>query len=135
MQNSLKDFWKNKENEERQRNKEKDKICEKVYFLIIVPCAYAAWISDIIWIVHEIGTAQYIVSTSEGDELFNTTVRLNFIAGNCWLVAAIESLRHQVNRESFSEVVQACGNDLEFRWDNNFGGGQILDPFIQLQWI
>jgi aminopeptidase C len=62
---------------------------------------------------------------------------LNSIAGDCWLVAAIESLRHHVNQEFFSEVVQAHGDDLEFRWgvksDNNFGGGQILDPFIQLQ--
>jgi hypothetical protein len=67
----------------------------------------------------------------------NTAVNLNFIAGDCWLVAAIESLRHEVNRESFSEVVRPCGNDLEFRWAvkslNISAGCQILDPFIQLQ--
>jgi aminopeptidase C len=46
----------------------------------------------------------------------NTSVSLNLIAGDCWLVAAIESLRHEVNRESFVEVVRPCGNALEFRW-------------------
>jgi hypothetical protein len=40
---------------------------------------------------------------------------VNIIAGNCWLVAAIESLRQESNQEAFNEVVQANGKDLEFR--------------------
>lgn len=38
--------------------------------------------------------------------------------GDCWLVAAIESLRHQFNQESFNEVVQGYGNDQKFRFWN-----------------
>jgi len=43
-------------------------------------------------------------------------VRENFITGDCWLVAAIESLRQENKWKAFKEVVQINGNDLEFRW-------------------
>jgi hypothetical protein len=43
-------------------------------------------------------------------------VRQTFIAGDCWLAAAIESLRQENNQRAFEEVVQINGNNLEFRW-------------------
>jgi hypothetical protein len=52
----------------------------------------------------------------EAGKTTNTAVRLNFITGDCWLVAAIENLRQKNNQRAFEELVQINGNTLEFRW-------------------
>jgi hypothetical protein len=56
------------------------------------------------------------VSRHEGDKATDTAVRHNFITGDCWLAAAIESLRQKNNWRAFEEVVTTNGNVLEFRW-------------------
>jgi len=56
------------------------------------------------------------VTRHEADKTTNIAVRKNFITGNCWLAAAIESLRQVNNRRVFEEVVQINGNVLDFRW-------------------
>jgi len=74
------------------------------------------------------------VTRHEAGKTYNTAVWQNFITGDCWLAAAIESLRQENNWRAFKEVVQINGNDLEFRWGvpilYNSEGVQILDPLI-----
>jgi len=43
-------------------------------------------------------------------------VRQTFITEDCWLAAAIESLRQENNQRAFKEVVPINGNNLQFRW-------------------
>jgi hypothetical protein len=57
------------------------------------------------------------VTRHEAGKTYSTAVRQNFITGDCWLAAAIESLRQENNRTAFEEVVQINGNNLEFRWE------------------
>jgi len=61
-------------------------------------------------------------------------MRQNFFTGDCWLAAAIESLRQENNQRAFEEVVQINGNNLEFRWAvpilYTSEGVQILYPLI-----
>jgi hypothetical protein len=61
-------------------------------------------------------------------------VRQKFITGNCWLAAAIESLRQPNNKEAFEKVVPINGENMEFRWGvpilYSFEGVQSLDPLI-----
>jgi hypothetical protein len=56
------------------------------------------------------------VTRHEAGKTYNNAVRLNFITGDCWLAAAIESLRQENNRTALEKVVQINGNDLDFRW-------------------
>jgi len=57
------------------------------------------------------------VTRHEADKTTNTAVTQNFIAEDCWLAAAVESLRQENNQRAFKEVVQTNGNNLEFRWE------------------
>jgi hypothetical protein len=78
--------------------------------------------------------AQGFVTRTEEDITMNAAVRQNFITGDCWLAAAIESLRQENNRRAFEEVIHMNENNVEFRWGVPIlyfsEGVQSLDPII-----
>ncbi|XP_021921749.1 calpain-2 catalytic subunit-like isoform X2 [Zootermopsis nevadensis] len=57
------------------------------------------------------------VKEINADAVFHSDRRTRFQQGeigNCWLAAAIESLRQESNQEAYNEVVQVNGSELEF---------------------
>jgi hypothetical protein len=78
--------------------------------------------------------AQGFVTKNEADKTTNTALRQNFVTANCWLIAAIESLRQENNRTALKEVVPRDYDKLEFRWEvpilYTSEGVQILDTLI-----
>jgi hypothetical protein len=78
--------------------------------------------------------AQGFVTRNLANKTSITAVRLNFVTENCWLAAAIESLRQKKNQDVFETVVPKNCGDLEFRWGvpifYTIEGVQILDSLI-----